>query len=311
MLTKISSMAIRQIRFSVKTGLKSCVYGLCLAAVSLALPACQQENNREIQAETTADSWQQIRDQGHGTLQVLYVPPGGFAYTDDSGKLTGAVIEIFRLFKSWTEETYEVELDLVFEPESNWSTFYNRVADAEDGLVGTGNVTITEPRREEVQFSPPYLDNISVLVSHEARPELTAMEDIPEVFAGRTGLMHTGTLNKDRMEQIRDEYFPDMETLTVHSNEEIMTVMAEGDHYITYLDVHNFVHGVSDGIPMKRHEIADDANEQFGFIMPLSSDWIDPVTEFFEHDGGFVNSDNYREIMRKHLGEGMTDILGD
>ncbi|TVQ65748.1 MAG: amino acid ABC transporter substrate-binding protein, partial [Balneolaceae bacterium] len=60
-----------------------------------------------------------------------------------------------------------------------------------------------------------------------------------------------------------------------------------------------------------RHEIADDANEQFGFIMPLSSDWIDPITGFFEHDGGFVNSRDYREIMRKHLGEGMMDVLGD
>jgi len=45
--------------------------------------------------------------------------------------------------------------------------------------------------------------------------------------------------------------------------------------------------------------------------MPLNSDWIDPITSFFEHDGGFVNSDDYREIMRKHLGEGMMDVLGD
>ena len=311
MLSKIPATTIRQTGFSVSSTLRSCICGLCLVAASLMLTACQPENEREAHAGTEADSWQQIRDQGSGTLHVLYVPSGGFAYTDDDGKLTGAVIEIFRSFKSWAEETYGVELELAFEPESNWSRFYNRVADAGDGLVGTGNVTITEPRREVVQFSPPYLDNISVLVSHEARPVLTSMDDIPEVFAGRTGLMHTGTLNKDRMVQIRDGYFPEMDTLTVHSNEEIMALMSEGDRYFTYLDVHNFVHGLSDGIPMKRHEIADDANEQFGFIMPLNSDWIDPITSFFEHAGGFVNSDDYREIMRKHLGEGMMDVLGD
>ena len=145
MLSNIPATSIRQTGFSVTSALKSCFNGLCLIAVSLALLACQPGNDRETHAETEGDSWQQIRDQGRGTLHILYVPSGGFAYTDDDGKLTGAVIEIFRLFKSWAEDTYEVELELAFEPESNWSRFYNRVADAGDGLIGTGNVTITEP----------------------------------------------------------------------------------------------------------------------------------------------------------------------
>ena len=155
MLSKIPVTTIRQTGLSVTSTLRSCICGLCLVALSLALQACQPGNDRGTHAGTEADSWQQIRDQGRGTLHVLYVPSGGFAYMDDDGKLTGAVIEIFRLIKSWAEDNYEVELELAFEPESNWSRFYNRVAGAGDGLVGTGNVTITEPRREVVQFSPP------------------------------------------------------------------------------------------------------------------------------------------------------------
>ena len=271
-----------------------------------------ESNSENVAGHVSAgDSWEQVQQQGSGTVNILYVPSGGFAYEDEDGYLTGTTIEIFRAFREWVEEKYDITLELSFEGETEWQDFYQRVASSGDGVMGTGNVTITEERRDEVQFSPPYLDNIAVLISHEDRPELEAMEDIPEVFADQTGLMYPGTLHGERMEEVRYTYYPGMPVDTVRSNDDIMNKMAEGDRYFTYVDVYNFVNALDDGIPVKRHEIGDDDDEQFGFIHPLNSDWIEPVTEFFEYDDGFLQSETYREIVSEHLGEDMTEILVD
>ena len=55
--------------------------------------------------------------------------------------------------------------------------------------------------------------------------------------------------------------------------------------------------------PLKRHPIGDKASEQFGFAMPLYSDWLPVMDEFFKAKGGYANSPQYKGILKKHLGE--------
>jgi hypothetical protein len=37
--------------------------------------------------------------------------------------------------------------------------------------------------------------------------------------------------------------------------------------------------------------------------MPLNSDWFPVMDEFFKASGGYVNSPQYKGILKKHLGE--------
>lgn len=273
------------------------------------MAGCGTEENLSINGLPEGSSWEDVQSKGSGTVEILYVPSGGFAYKNEEGELTGTTIEIFKIFFNWVEENYELDIEVNYTDETEWQRFYQMVASAGDGVIGTGNVTITKERREEIQFSPPYLNNIAVLISHESRPELTSIEDIPDVFADRTGLMYPGTLHGERMQYIRDNHYPDMPVDTVRSNGEIMKKMSEGDYYFTYVDVYNFAVAQDDGIPLRHHPVADDDDEQFGFILPLDSDWGKPLREFFETGDGFLESDTYRGIVREHLGESMMEVL--
>ena len=49
------------------------------------------------------------------------------------------------------------------------------------------------------------------------------------------------------------------------------------------------------------HSIANKTNEQFGFVMPLSSDWDIILNEFFESGFGFTSTKEYHKILEKHL----------
>ncbi len=254
-------------------------------------------------------SFAQAQEAGAAEIHVLYVASSGFAGTDDTGRLTGVTVELLREFGRFVESEYGVDVSVRFQEEEHWPTFYQRVRYSEGGVFGIGNVTITEPRRSELNFSPPYLDNIAILMTHEDVPELASMEEIPETFGDLTGLMYTGTLHETRMEDLRDRYFPDMPTMTISTNDQLVGAVASGDGYFGYIDVYNYWRAVEQGEPLRRHAVGDDASEQFGIIMPHSSDWSEPMEAFFQRDGGLTGSQWYRDLLEEHLGEALASLL--
>ena len=257
-----------------------------------------------------SDTWADVEAAGEGAVTVLYVPAEGFAYEDADGELTGLTVEILRLFADWMRETHDVDLTLNFVEEPDWRTFYERVQAGAGGVFGLGNVTITEERRAELQFSPPYMTNIAVLISHEEVPELEAWDDWAATFDGRTLLAFEGTLHEERLRDIQASYAPDAELAFTDSNDDILDRVADGG-YVAYIDGYNYWRAVEGGAPLKRHPIGDDPAEEFGIIMPLESDWDAPVAEFFEEGDGLLARDAYRDLMEEHLGERVVEALDE
>lgn len=259
----------------------------------------------------SGDPWPQVKEHGKGTLTAVYVPAAGFAYRDDAGQLTGVTVELMRAFADFVSDRHEVELTLDFIREDNWRTFYNDIVDADDGVIGMGNVTITGERREELAFSPPYMTNIASLITHRDTPPLTRMEDLEAVLGGRTALAFEGTLHEERLRTLTDRYYPGARFQMAASNDEIIELVGSGDRYFAYIDLYNYWRAVDEGAPLQRHRAGDEAAEQFGYIMPLATSWQPVISEFFDHNGGIVSTRHYRKIMETHLGTRLAEILLD
>jgi ABC-type amino acid transport substrate-binding protein len=244
------------------------------------------------------DSWQSVQDRGEGRIAVIYVPADGFAYVDAEGGLTGVTVDMMRRFADWLlDQGYEVEVD--FKREDDWQRFYSRVRDGHAGMFGIGNVTITDERRSEIAFSPPYMTNTAVLISPDFVPELVDWADLRESFAGLNALAFEGTLHEERLRRLIREHHPDAEIAYAHSNSEIIERVAAGE-YFAYVDGYNVWRAQQDGAAIRHHTIGDDASEAFGVIMPLESDWDAPMERFMNQ---FIGSSSHRSIFERHLGE--------
>jgi len=277
---------------------------ILIITILLILSACE----RNTTAEPESGSWAAALKNGSGQLTAFYVPAGGFAWHDGE-RLTGVTVDILREFAGWAEDHYGVAVDLDFRAEDDFRTFMQTVVDAGEGVIGFANVTITEERKEIMQFSPPYMHNIAVLISHNSRPALERLEDFGAVFSGLTALAFEGTLHETRLRKLAGDWYPGMPVEYAHSNAEIIEKTASGDTYVAYVDVYNYWRAIEAGAPLKRHTIGDEAAEQFGYILPHGSDWGPVLHEFFAHDGGFLNSETYRSIMEEHLGPGLAELL--
>ncbi len=246
---------------------------------------------------------------GRADLSFFFVPAGGFAYRDDAGHLTGVTVELLRDFAGWVAETHGLEVAITWIEEELWADFYSYVRDSRGGAFGIGNVTITHARRREIDFSPPYMQNIAVLVTHEDVPELESLEAIGQAFAGLTALRYPGTLHEARLEAIGRRHFPGMDFQTISSNDELVSALAAGPESFGYIDIYNYWRAREAGRPLRRHPVGDDAAETFGVILPDDSDWTPVITAFFEADGGYAESERFRRLLREHLGEELAALL--
>ena len=256
-----------------------------------------------------AESWGDVQEFDGGNITVLYVASEGFSYVNEDGDLTGVTIELMRDFARYVEAEHNVNLNIHFEAIESFSGFYDTVVNAKPGVFGVANVTITEERKEELAFSPSYLNNIAVLITHDSVSEIDDMEEIPEAFNGLTGLAFEGTLHEERIRDILQSYLPNSEIEMAHSNAEIIEKTAEEENYFAYVDIYNFWRATDQSAPLVRHRVGDELAEEFGVIMPRGVEWEDVINEFFDHDGGYVHSETYRDHLRDHLGDELAELL--
>lgn len=263
----------------------------------------------EVGTPDRGDDWATVKEQGSGAITVLFVPSDGFAYEDEQGSITGLAVEIMKEFIIHAVREHGVHLTLEMVEEPDWRRFYDRVRNARGGVFGLGNVTITEERKEEIGFSPPYLTNVAVLISHADIPELDDLQQIPVTFQGHTALAFEGTLHETRIRSLQAEYAPGMAMEMAHSTGEIIQRVSSAPGYFGYVDIHEYWLAAQEGLPVRRHAVGDDATEEFGIIMPRDSDWQPVLEDFFQADGGFRETEIYRDLIRLHLGEEMLQML--
>lgn len=251
----------------------------------------------------------EARQTGRAELAFFYVPSGGFAYHGEDGELTGVTVELLRGFAHHVAEDLGVEVHVSWIQEERWADFYGYVRDSEGGAFGIGNVTITEERGEELDFSPPYLQNVAVLVTHADVPELAALAEIGSAFDGLVALRYPGTLHEVRLLELRDRHWPDMPFDSIASNDELVSALSAGPETFGYIDIYNYWRATEEGRRLKRHPVGDDASEEFGIILPNGSDWTPMMEAYFQAREGVLGTPAYRSLLEEHLGPELAGLL--
>jgi ABC-type amino acid transport substrate-binding protein len=258
----------------------------------------------------SGDTWAQVKAKSQGTITLTYVETPSFVYKDNAGSLTGICVDVMNDFIKWANDNKKIKINAVYMGDgANFRTMYDKVKASSGGVFGLGNITITEERKKEVKFSPSYITNIAFLISQNSVPTLANMEDFKTIFGKLTAYTAKGTLNEKRINELKKNYNPDMKiTLTSTSQEAYEKVVSDANGF-AYLDLAFYLEAVSQRKPVKRHPVGDQSSEKFALIMPLNSDWGPALQEFFDANGGYTNSAQYKAILRKHLGETGVKLL--
>ncbi|MGE0772321.1 MAG: substrate-binding periplasmic protein [Cyclobacteriaceae bacterium] len=257
----------------------------------------------------SGDAWNKVKSSGQGTISLAYVETPGFVYKDNSGALTGICVDIMADFVAYVNKTKGVKLTSTFVGDgTSFKGMYDKVKGSSGGVFGLGNITITDARKKEVKFSPAFITNFAILITQTSVPTLAKFEDLPKTFAGLTGYTSKGTLNERRISDLK-KYYPDMKVVALPTSQDTFEKVTADPKGFAYLDLGFYLEAVKQRKPVKRHPVGDQAAEQFGFVMPMGSDWAPIIEEFFGANGGYTNSGQYKSILAKHLGDTGVKLL--
>ena len=252
----------------------------------------------------TGDTWAEALKSKQGTVALVYVETPGFVYKDSNGQLTGICVDIMKDFALYVNKTKGVKLNAKFV--GNGSSFrgmYNNVKASQGGVFSLGNVTITAARKKEISFSSPFITNYAILITPNSVPTLSRLEEVATKFSNLMAYTVKGTTNEKRLLDLKKTYYPDLKISYLSSSTVVLEKILQDPRSFTYLDVAFYLDAIQHGKPVKRHGVGDQSSEQFGLIMPLGSDWQPVLNEFFEANGGYVNSIAYKKILSRHLGD--------
>lgn len=256
-------------------------------------------------------SWAEAQKSKQATIVVNYFQSPMFSYSATMKEPPkGICVDLIDNFVQYVKNKKGIQLKVEYRGYDGFSKFYEATKNSPNGTFGIGSITITEARKKEVRFSPAFISNANLLLSHNSVPTLRRMELIAKDFKGMTAYTAKNTTNATRLEALKKQYMPDMQIKYMESSLEALRAVARDPKGFTYLDFVYYNDALRDKLPIKRHPAGDYTGEEFGIIMPMNSDWQPIIAEFFTERGmNYRNSTEYKKSLYAHLGESAVRLL--
>jgi ABC-type amino acid transport substrate-binding protein len=253
------------------------------------------------------ESWQQVKSKGSGTLSAIYYSTPGLVY-EDGGTMKGVCVDLMDEFKKYVKEKHNVSVDYKFiKREQVFSRFIDGVKNSEN-VMGVCNTSITEDRKNYLSFSPPYMNNPSVLLSNGAAPALKSLEDLSTTFSGYKAIIIKGSTHEKYINQIKAKHYPDLIIEYVNSGEEVNAKLRQNANYFTIIDFTEYYDAVKKKLDVQRHNISlDELQDELAFIFPKNSDWVRVWNEFLTPE--FKSSITYKKIVADNLGSSFVNLI--
>lgn len=245
------------------------------------------------------DSWTKVNSTGSGTLTVVHIEQYGLIYKDKAGQMKGVCVDILNDFSKYVKDKYGKIITVKYAGEEPvFSDFLNTVQNTPN-ILGVTNTTITEERRKVFSFSPPFMLNRLVILTHNSAPSVSTLKDLPSKLQGFSAQVIGGSTHVDYIQKIKAEHMPSLKIAYETSGPAIIKNLTTDQKLFTVIDLTEFIDAVHKKLPIKRHPADVGIVEELGFIMPKQSDWEAPFKEFLTAD--YRNSARYRQIISENI----------
>ncbi len=259
-------------------------------------------------AQLKGSTFAESKSTKTANLTYTFSKTPGFIYTSGSG-YAGICVDIMKKFEGYVKTNYGITIQAKYQlaTNDNFTQMLSSVKSGSGGVFGLGNITITDARKKMYHFSPPFINNISLIVTNKSVTTLTKIDDMASKFKGMTAYTVKGSTNEIQFYKWKKAYFPAMKIAYVSSFSEAVHKVVADPKSFTNVDFTYYLDAVKAKKPVKRHVAGASNSEEFGIIMPKSNDWAPVLADFM--NSGFLDGAEYKAIIRKHLGESAIKLL--
>jgi ABC-type amino acid transport substrate-binding protein len=250
--------------------------------------------------------------QNSDTLYINYYSQAPFAYSENN-LLKGIEIDLINEYVLWLKAKKKISISLKHVSYTTFSDFYDASRKLGKNSLGLGSVTINLDRAKDVDFSAPYLKDVSFCVTNGNAPDVKSKtpDEITRALGSMSALTINNTSLNKHVVELKKQYLQDLK-ISYHTDEiKILDEISKNVLCFGYVDAVAFWFYLKNnpGKFLKMQKLLSQSREELGFIMPKGSQHRQLFNEFFSGPGGFKNTANYRSILEKYLGSSMTQNI--
>lgn len=258
---------------------------------------------------TKGDTWQSVKQNGSGTLHLVYSEFPTFSFKTPSGTYSGINVEVMNDFVAYVKETHNVTLKVNYIDMTEGIGDYMHIKSSSGGVICIVDFVRTPGRETEVSFSNNFDQTYELLITAGNVASLSDIKKIGSEFVDFTGYAVEGTVNEKRLKDIKLKYFPKLTIQTVKDYKTLQTLFIKNPKGFAYMDVYSYIELVRKKASLKHHEAATVATDVTAFIMPKGSDWLPIFNSFLSAKNGYRNSTQYKKHLMNYIGESGLKIL--
>lgn len=239
-------------------------------------------------------------------IQVNYLNRFPFFYSNENGKLEGIEIEILESFALWSRKKHNLDINFTFQGSTSFNDVYNAAKTQKGESITAGTITIKKERLNDVNFSAPYLRNISILISSGNKDLLSDLNMMDDVFANTSAIATQNSVHLKHLEELKRAFYPSLKIELVENQDQIPGMVSGNENFFGYVDLIQYwkYKKENPNSYIKVHRIADRNEEHFGFAFSKENTRLNELFEEFFSDGfGFTSTKEYHKILEKYLGE--------
>lgn len=250
------------------------------------------------------DSWQEILDRGTGEV-TFYWYPNNIKVSESKDIIDGVERDLAMAFISYLNASYNVKIEANWSETDGFGAVLSKVEGGSGGIFGASSISITEDRATRMRFTPAYLADIAVMISHSEMPVALSEQEFINAFRNTTAITIPNTTISAALDRLDRMLSLGIQVEAVKNSGEILEIIDQTPKSFGYVDLPNFLVGLENS-NVRRQYFYPIKGEGLAMIYPLKSDWEEPVMDYF-------NSARFQrdkeEIIIRYLGEDIGDII--
>jgi putative glutamine transport system substrate-binding protein len=253
-----------------------------------------------------------MKSQNPDSLIINYYENYPYAYNEGT-TLKGIEIDIITEYVAWLKQKKNISLVVSYNQFKEFSSFYNSAKINHSKVVGLGSVTDNSDREKEVLFSPPYLNNLAVLITDGRVPTVKSKSqaDVSGTLGSLNAVVVSNSSHIGYLNNIKKLFVPALKLTYTETQKNVLDKIANDKKVFGYVDIVAYWSYLKQNPDkfMKIQKAFNEPKEQLGFIMPKNSVHAAYINEFFEAGFGFTSTKLYRQILEKYLGHEIIDAV--
>lgn len=246
-----------------------------------------------------------VKAQKADTLRVYYYENYPFSYTEN-GEIKGIELEIMDEFINWMMKKKDIKVDILHRQYNDFNKFYTDVKSGSSKVIGMGSVTNNLEREKDLLFSPPYMNNIAVLITNGIVPsaKIKTKEETSRIFKNMEAFVVKNSSHEKYMLEFKSSFFPELKISTTETQNNVLNKMANDKNIFGFVDIVAYWSYLKNNNNkfLKIQKVYNTPSEMLGFILPKNSTYTAYLNEFFESGFGFTSTKKYHQILEKYLG---------